>query len=341
MSSAGARAMKRRVIGAAALAIGAFLLAPLASAAPPQPAPPPVTLAPKKAPPGLAITVSPRRIVKANVRASATLFAAGTFDEMKLFDVVDRIVDDVRSARVRITSKTTRAMVDAYASARPERLTKADRQELARFVREPVQSTLGQGVTDSAKEMEAYAALVRDVAASLEQFAHENTTSSEGRDYLADRFGEDSFKPAIELALSLSRHGYGAAHFAAQKLARQIREAFAILSDPEIIGAYGAKRQWDLVEKLGGKPAAEAERIARRADAGSRLIESLADSTELLETPKQTRAELARRLAATAPSAKAWLAVKPPPSPKVTPKLVRPLCFDDKQRLVPCTVANP
>ena len=333
--------MRIAVIGTAAMAIGAFLLAPLASAAPPQPASPPLTLAPKKAPSGLTITVSPRRIVKANVRASATLFAASTFDEMKLFDVVDRIVDDVQSARVRVTSKPTRAMIDAYASARPERITKADRQELARFVHELVQSTFGQVVTDSVKQMEAYAALVRDVAASVEQFTRDDTSQNQDRDWLADRYPEDTFKPAVELALSLSQHGYGAAQRAATKLADQIREASAILADPAIVGAYGAKGQWDLVEKLGGKSAAEAERIAQRADAGSRLLGSLADTAELLDTPKQARAELARRLAAASPSAKAWLAVKPPPFPKVPPKLVRPLCFDEKRSLVPCTVENP
>jgi hypothetical protein len=332
--------MRIATIGTAAMAMGALLLADLAWAAPPKPVPPPAVAAPKVVPSELAVTVSPNRIVKANVRATAMLYAASTFDEMNLFDVVDRIVDDVQSARVRITSKPTRVLLDAYANARPERVTKANRQELTRFASELVQSVFGQIVTDSVKQMEAYAALVRDVAASVEQFTRDNTSQNQDRDSLADRYPEDTFKPATELALSLSQHGYGAAQLAASKLAEQIREASAILADPAILSAYGVKGHWDLVEKLGGKSAAEAERIAQRAEAGSRLLGFLADSAELLDTPKQALAELARRLAAAAPSAKAWLAVKPRPFPKVPPKLVRPLCFDEKRSLVPCTVAK-
>ena len=164
---------------------------------------------------------------------------------------------------------------------------------------------------------------------SLDQFKRDNVTDNQGRDSLADAFSGDKVKIAADLARSLSNQGYGGSAVAAEQLQEQLRDMIAILRDPAVQGARGARNEWELVEKLGGKPAVEAERIHRRAEAGARLIESLADNAALFDAPKR-RGVLLRRLATAAPQAMGWAAFKPAAKPqKLAPKLVRPLCFDD------------
>ncbi len=289
-------------------------------------------------PTGTVVRVSSGGIIPENVRATSVLYLAAMLDEARIFEVVDRIVDAFQSGQLPIGSKESRERLEAYSKARPDRVAKEARNELGRFAIDVVRHEFDPQVNDTTQQMEAYGALVQAVADSLDQFRRENTTENKDRDSLGDRIPEEKWKVAADLARSLSSNGYGAASFAATKLEQQIRDMVAILNDPTVRDAYGARSQWALVEKLGGKPAAESERLQRRGEAGARLISSLADNAELLDAP-QKRSELARRLASAAPHAKAWLAVKPPrKASSPAPKLVRPLCLDDKRNFVPCTV---
>jgi hypothetical protein len=95
----------------------------------------------------------------------------------------------------------------------------------------------------------------------------------------------------------------------------------------------------DLIATQTGGSAAEVGRQARVADAGSRLLEALADNAGLLDAPPKRR-ELARRLANAGSQAKAWLAEKPTPPTAAIAK-VRLLCFENDRRLVPCRVQPP
>ena len=332
---------KARTLGAVILlALGTVSPAGAApvTAEAPKALPSPAVIAPKAS--SLVIKVSPDAIVAENVRATAALYAASTLEEMKLFDVVDRLVDAFQSGRLPVGAKGSGDRLAAYAKGRPGRLTKSTREELTRFASETVRSELDQRLLDTNQELEAYGALVRRVSETLERFAHDNVSDNQGRDSLADRFPNETAKSASDLARSLSNHGYGASYAAASELQQQMREMMTLLRDPALQAAYGARSEWELIDKLGGKPAPEAERIQRRAEAGARLIESLADNAALFDAPNR-RAELLRRLAGAAPHAKAWAAAKPARVPqKVAPKLVRPLCFDDKHALVPCTLTR-
>lgn len=316
---------------------------PLAVGDSPKPVPSPAGVGSPKTlamPKGTVVRVSSGEIIPENVRATSVLYLAATLEEARIFEVVDRIVDAFQSGQLPIGSKESRERLEAYSKARPDRVAKETRNDLGRFAIDVVRHEFDSQVTDTTKQMEAYGALVQAVADSVDQFTRDNTTTNEDRDSLGDRIPEEKWKVAAALARSLNGNGYGAASFAATKLEQQIRDMVAILNDPTIREAYGARSQWALVEKLGGKPAAEAERLQRRAEAGARLIGSLADNAELLDAPKK-RGELARRLASAAPHAKAWLAVKPPrKASNPAPKLVRPLCLDDKRSFIPCTVTK-
>lgn len=273
-------------------------------------------------------------IVADNVRATGPLYMASMLDELKLFDVVDRLVELASSGQLPIGG-ASRERLDAYAKRRGDRVSATARADLGRFGREPVRSVFNAVVTSSLEQMEAYAALVQAVSESLDAFRKDNTTGDGGRDYLADRPGA-IWNAAHDLALSLSHHGSGSARFAATQIEQQRVEALAILSDPAVLAASGVKSRAELVAKHGGRTVADVERVERRAETGGRLIASLADSAALLDTPAK-KDELARKVAPLGPQARAWLSVKLPRSTLAT-QTVRPLCFDAKRTLGPCAV---
>ena len=180
--------------------------------------------------------------------------------------------------------------------------------------------------------MKAYAELLATVAQSIDDFAADNVTPNAGRDRLA----EDTCKAAHDLALSMSNRGYGAAHVAAARLATQVRQALALLTDAEVAAAFGARSMHELVAKQAGMSTSEVKKLERRADAGASLLGALADNAALLATPSKSP-EVARRLAGEASAARTWLTERPTPV-AMSPKKVRLLCFDKARRLAPCRV---
>lgn len=287
---------------------------------------------------GLDVTVTPESVVGRNVQVAAVLYRAAILDEMKLFDAAERAAKALRAGTPATRGEAARAKLAAVEAKHPERLSKAERAELVAFVTSPVQLDFERGATDVAKQMKVYAALVDAVAKSASDFADENTTPNEQRDRLAD----DTRSAAYDLAITMSNHGYGAAHFAAQDLSETIRDYLALLSDAEVQGAFGTRSMHDLIAKLTGTPEADVTRLALRADAGSRLIASLANDVSLLDKARTGQAAaraVARAVAKDAPDARAWLTTKSPNVVGATKK-ANVLCFDGARRLTPCRVVR-
>ena len=291
-------------------------------------------LAPLTRPPPLAadvvVDVRPEVVVAENVRAAAVLYRAACLDEMKLFDVADRVASAFREGSLPLRSAGARAKLDAYVSGRNHRLSKEERAEMVAFVSDLVQPVFENAVVDMLAQMKTYAELVASVAQSVDEFTNDNVTPNAERDKLA----EDSRKASHALALSMSNRGYGAAQLAASRLAAEMRNALALLADPEVQGAFGARSMHELVAKQAGISPADVARLERRADGGARLIVVLADNAPLLNDKSKAR-ELARRLAREGSAARTWLADKPVRSAPAAAKKIQVLCFDAARRLVP------
>lgn len=291
-------------------------------------APPPPVM-----PEDVAVEVTTDTVVASNVRAAAVLYRAACLDEMKLFDVADRVATSIRDQRVAVRSEAARKKVAAYERGKSDRLSKAERTEIVSFVSELVQLDFEKGVTDTSAQMKAYAELVSSVAQSIDKFADDNVAPDSERDRLA----EDTRKASLDLGLSMSNRGYGAAHLAASRLNAEIRDALALLADTEVQTAFGARSMHDLIAGQAGTSTSDVARLERRADRGARLLDVLADNAALLGDKTKAR-ELARRLAREAASARTWLADKPARALPTPPKKLRLLCFDGARRLAPCRV---
>jgi hypothetical protein len=93
-------------------------------------------------------------------------------------------------------------------------------------------------------------------------------------------------KAGRDLAANLSEHGYGMALFVALELRRQASEMIALLSNPEVAAAFGARDMWQVVDQvsmreLGG--ARNSARYAAMAVAGAKIVDSLAANAAMLQ----------------------------------------------------------
>jgi hypothetical protein len=100
-------------------------------------------------------------------------------------------------------------------------------------------------------------------------------------------------KPARDLAVNLSLHGYGIGYFAARELQTRINEMVSILAHPDVRSAYGATSMWQVVEQvavseLGG--AVNTLRYRTMATAGAIIIAWLAQRSSLLTSNARSMA---------------------------------------------------
>ncbi|TMQ13223.1 MAG: hypothetical protein E6J91_19125 [Deltaproteobacteria bacterium] len=96
---------------------------------------------------------------------------------------------------------------------------------------------------------------------------------------------EQVFKSGRDLAVNLSLHGFGLAHFAAVELQTLIKTIKDTLSATDILAAYGTRDVWQLVERvsnmyLGG--AVNGVRQRTMATSGANIIQWLADKSSNL-----------------------------------------------------------
>jgi hypothetical protein len=99
---------------------------------------------------------------------------------------------------------------------------------------------------------------------------------------------------AHDVAINLSLHGRALSLYAANELAETLRDAIAILADPDVRAAYDARDMWQLIDRvatleLGG--ARNAVRYRTMAVAGAVVIAWLAKHLERV-APASTEALL-------------------------------------------------
>ncbi len=294
---------------------------------------PSVELAPVTSPPAPVVVTGTLATPSADrIRASAVLHAARYQEQMGLFRCADAAADAFAAGKLSVPSKSPTAdRLRAYASARPGRLDAATRGAFVAVATAPSQLGLEKGVVAPDAQMEAYAALVRDVAASLDAFRDQNVAGSSERDSLSDH----AVFAVNELALSASVRGAGGAAFAASRIAGHARDAAALLADPLVTGGASPFEHLAACTK---QSVGEVKRLDRRADAVTALVNVLAESEALLTTRGSRRA-LARKLATSVAAARDWAATKPSaPEAASSGKLVL-LCFD-AGKVVPCKVTG-
>lgn len=236
-------------------------------------------------------------IVADNVRAMQAVHFTAMLEEMKLFQVVDKLVELFQNGLLPFGRGRAGDLLFAYWKKSANRLSEVERRNLyARGLGLPGGDA---GITNPNRDQ---ADLFMRFASAVSQYVRQFTVDDLLRSNIPFRVNEEAVRKAgRDLAANLSLHGYGIAHFAAAELQAQLNEIIAILGDAEVKNAYGARDMWQVVDQvatleLGG--AKNGVRYRTMATAGAIVIRWLAEHAAVLAagygTPLLNMAEIRR-----------------------------------------------
>jgi hypothetical protein len=219
------------------------------------------------------------RLVPAQIRAVEAIYFAAMFEQLRAFEVVDRLAEMFAEGLLPIGRGNAARMLDAYWRDRGGRLNEAERRMVYR-------RTFGlPGGEDAGGTNRDFEKLWLRFLSSVSRYARQQQIENVAGEGSAPVTAEEVRTAGRALARNLSLHGVGATFHAASRLQKQIKDAIRLLSDPEIIHAYGARDWFEVVERvaaleLGG--AGNTARYRSMGAAGATVMEWLADNTERL-----------------------------------------------------------
>lgn len=281
------------------------------------------------------IRVQPDRVLAQNLQAAAVLYQAAALEQMHLFEVADRIANLFASGELPV-SGASRSRFEAYLRDAPQRLSADSRRRMYGHV-------LGGSETGAADPNLAFAGLMTRFVRSVSEYRRQIQPSKKKTPH-AD--SSTVHAAARSLAQNLSNRTYGAPVYASAQLARQISQARALLSDPQVLSAFGARDMWHLVDRVAkrelGKKA-NANRHRKRAESGAAIIRWLGSSAAMLSEPEPdpqlTKALKTSGVIDSAHQLEKSGGAKAKARPATDAK-IHAVCFDAKRQLVPCKVTN-
>lgn len=186
-----------------------------------------------------------QNIVAENVRVMGPMIVSAMFDELKVFQVVDRIVEQFQHGMLPIGPGSAGKMLYRYWREAPNRMSEQERKNFAAI-------TLGipGGDAGGMINREFNDLWIRFVS-SVSSFIRQNEVDSLLRSATPSPISHQQVrKSARDLAGNLSLHGYGMAHYAAREMQSQVKFMIGLLQDPEILGSYGARDMWQVVDQV-------------------------------------------------------------------------------------------
>ncbi|PSJ40836.1 hypothetical protein [Allosphingosinicella deserti] len=184
-------------------------------------------------------------IIAENVRAMGPMIVSAMFDELKVFQVVDRIVEQFQQGMLPIGPGRAGKALYRYWREAPNRMSEQERRNFASI-------TLGiPGGNPNGMINSEFNDLWLRFVSSVSSFIRQNEVDTLLRSATPSPISHQQVrKAARDLAANLSLHGYGMAHFAAREVQSQIKFMIDLLQDPEIRGSYGARDMWQVVDQV-------------------------------------------------------------------------------------------
>jgi hypothetical protein len=221
-------------------------------------------------------------IVVDNLHAMQALYFAAMLEEVKLFQVVEKLVELFQQGMLPLGRGKAGDFLYGYWKKAVDRLSEVERRNLyARAFGFP------GGEPQGAPNREFNELWLRFVSA-VSSFRRQLTVDELLRSSIPVTVSEEQVrKSGRDLAANASLHGYGIAYFAATELQTQIREVIGLLSDPELKAAFGARDMWGVVDQvatleLGG--ARNSVRYRTMATSGAVIMRWLAERASVLAT---------------------------------------------------------
>ena len=173
------------------------------------------------------------------------MIVATMFEELKVFEVVDRIVQQFQHGVLPIGPGEAGRMLYRYWREAPNRMSEQERRNFAAI-------TLGvPGGDPSGLVNRDFNVLWIRFVSSVSSFIRQNEVDALLRSAMPSPISHQQVrKAARDLASNLSLHGYGMAHYAAREVQAQVNFMIKLLQDPEIRGCYGARDMWQVVDQV-------------------------------------------------------------------------------------------
>jgi len=218
-------------------------------------------------------------IVKENLRIAGVLYYSYQLEGMRMFEVVDRISELFAQGLLPLGRPAADTLTQRARSGRPD--TQSVRRNAYWRMFGVARSDTGSNVSGDASLGEPNTGFLslwmRFIAAVSGYVPGHSVAELTEPPTIANA---SLRKAARDLAVNLSRHGWGAALAMARRLAADIEQAIDILGDPDLQRAFGVRDVWQVIDRVNMEQLGGARNVARhrtQAEAGRRIIDWLAD----------------------------------------------------------------
>jgi len=200
-----------------------------------------------------------------------------------MFGVVDRIVDLFRQGMLPLGKGKAGDFMYGYYKNSATRITESERRDL--YMR--AFGAPGGDPNANLPNRDFNELWLRFVSA-VSSFARQITVEKLLRSTIPLAVSQEQVRKAgRDLAANLSLHGYGIAYFAATELQNSIMQFISLLSDREVMGAFGARDMWQVIDQvntnyLGGPR--NTQRYRTQARSGAIVIRWLANNSQRLNS---------------------------------------------------------
>lgn len=201
---------------------------------------------------------APGEIVADNIRTLQPIYTAALLEELKAFQVVDRIVELYQQGLLPLGRGRAGGNLFRYWKETASRIAEPDRRRL--YLRVFGFATGQADVTPNREFDDLWRRFISSVASLNSQRESDDLTHDPN---LIAAAQQEVRRAARELAANLSLNGQGWAGFAAKELQKQIGDSTNLLSAPEVRSAYGARDMWQVIEQVAAIDLGGAKNSAR------------------------------------------------------------------------------
>jgi hypothetical protein len=219
-------------------------------------------------------------IVTENLHAVQAIYFTYQLEEMRMFQVVEKIVDLFRQGLLPLGRGSVGDYLFNYYKKAAERITEGERRDLYMRV---FGAPGGNPANEPNRDFDEL--WLRFVSA-VSSFSRQLTVERMLRNAVPMAVSQEQVRKAgRDLGANLSRNGYGIAYFAATDMQQSILEFRDVLQNAELRNAFGARDMWQVIDQvnvnyLGG--ARNTHRYRTQSRAGAVIIRWIANNVQRL-----------------------------------------------------------
>lgn len=220
-------------------------------------------------------------IVAENLHAVQAIYFSYQLEEMRLYQVVERIVELFRQGLLPLGRSHIGDYLYKYYQKTAERITESERRDLYfRCFGAP------GGNPNAGEPNREFNELWLRFVSAVSSFSRQLTVDQLLRSRVPMAVSQEQVRKAgRDLGSNLSRNGYGIAYFAATEMQKSILEFRDVLSDAELRNVFGARDMWQVVDivnanYLGG--ARNTHRFRTQSRNGAIIIRWIANHVQRL-----------------------------------------------------------